>query len=83
MNIAAISDQIATFASANPAVAATPTQSDQQRFSALLAQPANIGSPDVLLGEQAAIGRMIVETEMIAKVAGSVTQSINKLANMQ
>lgn len=83
MNISAISDFLSVCASVHPDVAATPTQSAQEKFSAMFAQPADVASPDALLDAQTAFNQRIVDTEFTAKVAGSLTQSINKLANMQ
>lgn len=40
-------------------------------------------SPEAMLGGQLLMGKAIVEVDLAAKTAGAISQSINKLVNMQ
>ncbi len=65
-----------------------PGVAAQQLFSDLL-KTAGINSvqaqltPDNLLAAQSLLNKMSVTVDLTAKVAGSLTQSINKLVSMQ
>lgn len=56
--------------------------STQQRFSALLNPSQAVDSPEHLIGSQLALTEMAIGVDLTAKVAGSLTQSINKLVNL-
>lgn len=83
MNIPAITDALTAVTPLSQSSAATPPISAQEQFAALLESPAAAGSPNTLLAAQATLNQMTVGTELTAKLAGSLTQSINKLVNMQ
>ncbi|CAM3320091.1 type III secretion system inner rod subunit SctI [Shewanella violacea] len=40
-------------------------------------------SPEAMLGGQMLMGKAVIEVDLVAKTAGSLSQSINKLVNMQ
>lgn len=53
----------------------------QQRFAEYLSSPQTT-SPEVMLGVQKILNELAVNTELTAKIAGSVTQTINKLTSL-
>ncbi|OHX11797.1 EscI/YscI/HrpB family type III secretion system inner rod protein [Chromobacterium sinusclupearum] len=83
MTIEAITHALAAIAPLGEAEPAQPSQSAQQRFAELLNNPKAADEPGALFAAQSAFNELAVGTELTAKVAGSLTQSINKLVNMQ
>ncbi|MFM0515382.1 type III secretion system inner rod subunit SctI [Paraburkholderia sp. RL17-373-BIF-A] len=83
MDIFSIANISSALAPVSQSPAATPSSTAQQQFADLLGGPSPTNSPDALLGAQFELTQMMVGTELTAKVAGSITQSINKLVNMQ
>jgi type III secretion system YscI/HrpB-like protein len=83
MSIDAISHALAALAPLGPSEAPVPDASAQQRFAAMLDSQKAADSPDALFAAQGAMSELAVGAELTAKVAGSLTQSINKLVSMQ
>ena len=59
-----------------------PSMSAQEEFAALLNDQSVAGAPAALLAVQEEHVQKAVGIELVAKVAGSLTQSINKVVNM-
>lgn len=83
MSIAAIPDVLSAVAPLSRPDAAVPSAFAQERFAALLNDKTAVGSPDTLLAVQKDLTSTIVSTELAAKGIGLLTQSVNKLVNMQ
>ncbi len=83
MTITAISHALSAIAPLGGPEAATPDLPAQQRFAELLNAPQSADAPDALFSAQGALNELTVGAELTAKVAGSLTQSINKLVNIQ
>lgn len=85
MNIANLQQLLGSVATGvEPVAAAAPTDALQSHFAELLRSHANTpAGPDNTLAVQGAMNQLTVGTDLLAKVAGSLTQSINKLTNMQ
>lgn len=83
MSIEAISHALAALAPLGQSEAPAPDASSQQRFAALLDSQKAADSPDALFAAQSVLSELTVGCELTAKVAGSLTQSINKLVSMQ
>ncbi|PHV11497.1 type III secretion system inner rod subunit SctI [Chitinimonas sp. BJB300] len=62
---------------------AAPDAATQSRFAALLQPPQAVVDPVQLVAAQGQLSTITVGTELAAKVAGSLTQTVNKLVNMQ
>lgn len=60
-----------------------PPESVQEEFAALLDSRPSTRSPNALLSAQSMLATSTMETALDAKVAGLVTQGVNKLVNMQ
>lgn len=82
MSIAAITQALGAIAPLGPSGPVTPDVPAQQRFAQLLNNPQAADDPGVLFAAQGALSELTVGTELTAKLAGSLTQSINKLVNM-
>jgi type III secretion system YscI/HrpB-like protein len=83
VNIANIQQLLTSVAhSVEPVSAAIPDQAVQSRFAELLHAHTSAASENAL-AMQGAMNQLTVGTDLLAKVAGSLTQSINKLTNMQ
>lgn len=64
------------------ATSAPPTQDQASAFHQLLYAGTSMTSPDQMLVKQLDTLNMAVGVDLGAKIAGSVSQSINKLVNM-
>ena len=83
MTVAAINNALSAIAPLGQTEAVTPDIPAQQRFAELLNAPQTANAPDALFSAQGALNELTVGAELTAKVAGSLTQSINKLVNIQ
>ncbi|BEV73185.1 MULTISPECIES: type III secretion system inner rod subunit SctI [unclassified Paludibacterium] len=59
-----------------------PSAQAVDRFAALLSAEAP-GSPEGMLQAQGALTQLTLGSDLTAKVAGALTQAINKLVNLQ
>lgn len=82
MNIDAINNSLLSFLPVEQSTGAEVDIPTQQHFASLLNAPEATASPDSLVGAQGALSELAVGTEMTAKVAGSLTQAVNKLVNI-
>ncbi|MBC8642802.1 type III secretion system inner rod subunit SctI [Caballeronia sp. EK] len=63
--------------------ATVPSDAAKERFAALLDNPEAVSSPDALLAAQMELTKVTVGADLTAKVAGLLTQTVNKLVSMQ
>lgn len=82
MNITAINQALVPLAIPGTAGSTDVALPTQQHFSSLLNAPEATESPDAMLNNQKVLSEMLVGVDLTAKVAGSLTQTINKLVNM-
>ncbi len=84
MNVDAIQ---ALYPNMNPTDAtppvAEPDAATQSRFEALLQLPQAIKGPEHLFAAEVGLIQLASGTELTAKVANYLTQTVNKLVNMQ
>lgn len=81
MSLEAIVEVLAALAPADPVAPPLPDLPTQQRFAEMLKTPERISSPSGMLTLQGEVSEMLVATDLAAKVAGAVTQGVNKLVN--
>ncbi|MBV8047531.1 MAG: type III secretion system inner rod subunit SctI [Paludibacterium sp.] len=64
-------------------VAPPPDPATIERFAAMMAGSDPLSAPSDLLQAQKQLSRTALSTDWTAKVAGLLTQAVNKLVNMQ
>lgn len=81
MNIDAITQVLGALSPASPTEAAMPDLPTQQRFAQLLKTPELANDPSAMLALQGEVNRMLVGSDLVAKVVGGVSQGVNKLVS--